>query len=167
MDGGDTRVGIGYDTHPLVAGRRLVLGGIEIEHSRGLAGHSDADALVHAICDALLGAANLGDLGDHFPETEEYRDASSLGLLERVTELVRSKGFELVNADCIVHAERPSLAPHRKRMAESVASVIGVPSERISIKFTKGEGMGPVGRGEAIAAQAVVLLCDFSRGEGP
>jgi 2-C-methyl-D-erythritol 2,4-cyclodiphosphate synthase len=167
MNGCDTRIGMGYDTHPLVTGRRLVLGGIDIEHGKGLAGHSDADALVHAICDALLGAANLGDLGDHFPETEEYRGASSLLFLERVAELVRSKGFELVNADCIVHAEGPPLAPHRRSMAESVASVIGVSPERISIKFTKGEGMGPVGRGEAIAAQAVVLLRDYRHGEGP
>jgi 2-C-methyl-D-erythritol 2,4-cyclodiphosphate synthase len=166
MNDCDMRIGVGYDIHPLVAGRRLVLGGIEIAHGKGLAGHSDADALIHSICDALLGAANLGDLGDHFPETEEYRDASSTMLLERIAELVRSKGFELVNADCIIHAERPTLAPHRNSMAKSVSSLLGVPSERISIKFTKGEGMGPVGRGEAIAAQAVVLLRDFRHEEG-
>jgi 2-C-methyl-D-erythritol 2,4-cyclodiphosphate synthase len=158
MNDCETRIGIGYDIHPLVAGRRLVLGGIDIEHGKGLAGHSDADALVHAVCDALLGAANLGDLGDHFPEIDEFRDAPGTLLLDRVAGLVRSKGFELVNADCIVHAERPPLAPHRNRMAEKMSSVLGVPPGRISIKFTRGEGMGPVGRGEAIAAQAVVLL---------
>jgi 2-C-methyl-D-erythritol 2,4-cyclodiphosphate synthase len=158
MNGYDLRIGIGYDIHPLAAGRRLVLGGVEIRHTEGLAGHSDADALVHAICDALLGAVNLGDLGEHFPETEEYRDASSVMLLGRVAGLVRSKGFGLVNADCIVHAERPILSPYRKRMAETVAAALGVPPEKISIKFTKGEGMGSIGRGEAIAARAVVLM---------
>jgi 2-C-methyl-D-erythritol 2,4-cyclodiphosphate synthase len=152
------RVGIGYDIHPLVAGRPLVLGGIEVESEKGLAGHSDADVLIHALCDALLGALNLGDLGEHFPETEEYRDISSVKILEAVSEMVAGSGYRIVNADCIVHAERPRLAEYRSRMAERMATVLGVPPRSVSIKATRGEGMGPVGEGWAIAAQAVVLV---------
>lgn len=152
------RVGIGYDIHPLAEGRRLVIGGVEIESDRGLSGHSDADVLIHALCDALLGSLNLGDLGDHFPETKEFEGISSVELLERVAALVGNGGYYLVNADCIVHAEAPALAPYRKRMAEAVATALGVPPERISVKFTRGEGMDAIGRGEGIAARAVVLL---------
>jgi 2-C-methyl-D-erythritol 2,4-cyclodiphosphate synthase len=151
------RVGIGYDIHPLAEGRRLVIGGVEIESDRGLSGHSDADVLIHALCDALLGSLNLGDLGDHFPETKEF-EGMSVELLERVAALVGNGGYYLVNADCIVHAEAPALAPYRKRMAEAVATALGVPPERISVKFTRGEGMDAIGRGEGIAARAVVLL---------
>ena len=152
------RVGIGYDIHPLAGGRRLIIGGVEIDSKRGLSGHSDADVLIHALCDALLGALNLGDLGEHFPETKEFEGVSSVELLERVAALVRDEGHTLVNADCIVHAEAPILAPYRKRMAEAVSAPLGAPPERISVKFTRGEGMDAVGRGEAIAARAVVLL---------
>lgn len=153
-----TRIGIGYDIHPLAVGRRLVIGGVEIESDRGLMGHSDADALIHALCDALLGSLNLGDLGEHFPETKQFEGISSVELLERVAALVGGRGYTLVNADCIVHAEAPTLAPYRKRMAEVMSTALGVPAERISVKFTRGEGMDAVGRGEAIAARAVVLL---------
>lgn len=152
------RVGIGYDIHPLARGRRLVLGGVVIEHDRGLAGHSDADALVHAVCDALLGALGLGDLGDHFPETREFAGISSLRLLERVRDMVDERGYHLVNADCIVMAEEPKLAPYRDAMVGRIAGTLGVEPGRVSIKATRGEGMGPVGEGKAIAAQAVVLL---------
>ena len=152
------RVGIGYDIHPLASGRRLMLGGVEIEHGKGLSGHSDADALIHALCDALLGAAGLGDLGEHFPETDEYEGAAGVDLLRSVSRLVAEAGWRLVNADCIVHAERPILSPYRERMAATMAEVLDVPRGRISIKFTRGEGMGPVGREEAIAARAVVLV---------
>ena len=152
------RVGIGYDIHPLAAGRKLMLGCIEIDHGKGLMGHSDADALVHALCDALLGAANLGDLGDHFPETAEFAGAAGADLLAAVARLVAERGYRLVNADCIVHAERPPLSPYRQRMARAMAEAVGVTSDRISIKFTRGEGLGPVGREEAIAARAVVLV---------
>ena len=159
------RVGLGYDIHPLVEGRRLVLGGVEIEHGKGLSGHSDADALVHALCDALLGAANLGDLGEHFPETAEFEGAPGCELLRAVARLVAEAGWVLVNADCIVHAERPRLSRHRSGMAAAMAAALDVPPERISIKFTRGEGMGPVGREEAIAARAVVLVVAAGGGE--
>lgn len=152
------RVGIGYDIHPLAAGRKLMLGGVDIEHRKGLSGHSDADALVHALCDALLGAANLGDLGVHFPDTEEFEGAAGADLLAAVVRLVAEKGWTIVNADCIVHAERPRLSPYRERMAGAMAAAMGVSPDRISVKFTRGEGLGPVGREEAIAASAVVLV---------
>jgi 2-C-methyl-D-erythritol 2,4-cyclodiphosphate synthase len=136
----------------------LVIGGVEIASEKGLSGHSDADVLVHALCDALLGAANLGDLGEHFPESEEFEGISSIVLLERVAALIGGGGHHLVNADCIVHAERPRLAPYRDRMAAALSAALGVEQERISVKFTRGEGMDAVGREEAIAARAVVLL---------
>ena len=163
MSGIGFRIGIGYDIHPLVEGRPLILGGVRIEHEKGLAGHSDADALIHALCDALLGALNLGDLGEHFPETDEFRNISSVKILEAVAEMVRGKGFRLVNADCIVHAERPRLAGYRGRMAETMASVLRVPPDAVSVKATRGEGMGAVGEGAAIAAQAVVLVAPIER----
>lgn len=152
------RIGIGYDIHPLVDGRPLVLGGVEVKSEKGLAGHSDADVLIHALCDALLGALNLGDLGEYFPETEEYRDISSVKILDAVAGMVAGSGFEIVNVDCIVHAERPNLAGYRGRMAERMAAVLGVAAGAVSVKATRGEGMGPVGEGRAIAAQAVVLV---------
>lgn len=135
-----------------------MLGGVEIPHDRGLSGHSDADALVHALCDAMLGAANLGDLGAHFPETPEYRDVPSLTLLERVRCMTSAQGYRLSNADCIVHAEEPRIAPYRVEMARRMAAVLGVEAGAISIKATRGEGMGPVGERTAIAATVVVLL---------
>ncbi len=152
------RVGIGYDIHPLVEGRPLVLGGVRIEYEKGLLGHSDADALVHALCDAMLGAIGLGDLGEHFPETDRFKGISSLEILEHVADLVAGRGYRLVNADCIVHAERPLLAPYRRRMIEELAGALRVRQDMISVKATKGEGLGPVGEGRAIAARAVVLL---------
>jgi 2-C-methyl-D-erythritol 2,4-cyclodiphosphate synthase len=152
------RIGIGYDVHPLVEGRALVLGGVRIPHGKGLAGHSDADALVHALCDALLGAANLGDLGKHFPETDEWKGAASTAILSRVGAMVAAEGYRLVNADCIVNAEEPTLAPHRAAMAAAIAAALGVEPADVSIKATRGEGLGPVGEGRAIAAEAVVLL---------
>jgi 2-C-methyl-D-erythritol 2,4-cyclodiphosphate synthase len=160
------RVGIGYDIHPLATGRKLMLGGVEIDHGRGLSGHSDADALIHALCDALLGAVNLGDLGEHFPETEEYAGAAGVDLLSAVVRLVAERGWRLVNADCIVHAERPRLSPFREKMARAMAAAAGVSPDLISIKFTRGEGLGPVGREEAIAARAVVLVAHGSGEEG-
>jgi 2-C-methyl-D-erythritol 2,4-cyclodiphosphate synthase len=155
---GSFRVGIGYDIHPLVAGRPLVLGGVRIEHGAGLAGHSDADALIHALCDALLGALNLGDLGAHFPETDEWKDAPSVRILGIVAGMVERAGWTLVNADCIVNAEEPRIAPHRAAMARTIAAALGADSSVISIKATRGEGLGPVGERRAIAAEAIVLL---------
>jgi 2-C-methyl-D-erythritol 2,4-cyclodiphosphate synthase len=155
---GSFRVGIGYDIHPLVEGRPLVLGGVRIAHGAGLAGHSDADALIHALCDALLGALNLGDLGEHFPETPEWKDAASTKILGAVAGMVERSGYALVNADCVVNAEEPRLAPHRAAMARSIAAALGVDAADISIKATRGEGLGPVGEKRAIAAEAIVLL---------
>jgi len=155
---GSFRVGIGYDIHPLVEGRPLFLGGVRIPHGKGLAGHSDADALIHALCDALLGAANLGDLGEHFPETEEWKDAASTAILRRVAGMIAREGYALVNADCIVNAEEPKLAPHRSEMAKAIAAALDVDAADISIKATRGEGLGPIGERRAIAAEAVVLL---------
>ena len=160
------RVGLGYDIHPLRAGRPLLLGGVEVEHDKGLSGHSDADALAHALGDALLGASGLGDLGEHFPETEEYAGARGVDLLRAVARLVAGAGWRLVNADCIVHAELPRLSPYRDGMIGAMAKALGVPADRISVKFTRGEGFGPVGRGEAIAARAVVLLETLGEEEG-
>ncbi len=152
------RIGIGYDIHPLVEGRPLVLGGVRLQYEMGLAGHSDADALVHALCDAILGAIGEGDLGRHFPETEEYRDINSLRLLEKVAAMAAEKGYRLVNADCIVHAEQPAISPHSEAMAEAMAAAAGTDPGRISVKATRGEGLGPVGEKRAIVARVVVLL---------
>ena len=152
------RVGIGYDIHPLASGRDLVLGGVRIDHIKGLAGHSDADVLTHALCDALLGALNRGDIGRHFPETEEYRDISSMILLEKVGKMVSESGYRLVNADCIIIAEAPRLADLTGAMSERIAGALGAEPERVSVKCTRGEGMGPVGEKRAMEARAVVLL---------
>jgi len=152
------RVGIGYDIHPLVEGRPLVLGGVRLDHPMGLDGHSDADALVHALCDAILGAIGEGDLGRHFPGTDEFKDIDSLVLLERVAAMAAEKGYRLVNADCIVHAEQPAISPHAAAMETAMAAAAGTDPGRISVKATRGEGLGPVGEKRAIAARAVVLL---------
>jgi 2-C-methyl-D-erythritol 2,4-cyclodiphosphate synthase len=151
-----TRTGIGIDSHRLQAGRRLVLGGVEIPFELGLAGHSDADVLAHAIADALLGAAGLGDIGQHFPDTDEaWRDADSMELLRAVVSRVREAGHEPVNVDATVMLERPKLAPFREAILASLAAVLGCP---VNVKATTGEGMGFVGRGEGAAALAVATL---------
>ncbi len=151
--------GIGYDCHRLAAGRRLILGGVEIPHERGLEGHSDADVLTHAVIDALLGAAGLGDIGEHFPDTEErYRDADSLALLETVVTTVIAAGLEVVNVDCTVVTEAPRLAPYRQAIRERLARALGLAGARVNVKATTGEGMGFVGRGEGVAALAIASL---------
>ena len=160
---GDTmtteRVGFGYDLHRLVEGRPLVLGGVRIPNDRGLAGHSDADAVCHAVADAILGAAASGDIGRHFPDTDpRWKGASSIELLRAVVDLVRSRGFVVVNLDVVVVAERPKIAPHADRMCEAVASAVGIDSDAVSIKGKTNEGMGATGRGKAIATHAVALL---------
>jgi 2-C-methyl-D-erythritol 2,4-cyclodiphosphate synthase len=153
------RTGLGYDSHRLVPGRRLIIGGIQIDHEAGLDGHSDADVLTHAIIDALLGAAALGDIGEHFPDTDErYRDADSIGLLRATMELLGERGFEVVNVDATVVIEKPKLAPHREAIRASLAAAIGIELERVSVKATRGEGMGFVGRGEGAAALAIASL---------
>jgi len=153
------RIGIGYDVHPLVEGRPLMLGGVSIPHSKGLKGHSDADALLHAISDALLGALALGDLGRHFPDTDpKYRGIASLKLLEAVYEKVRERGFAVVNVDSVVIAEEPKLSPHLAEMAKNVADALHLSLDCVSIKATREEGLGFTGRKEGIAAKAVALL---------
>ena len=148
--------GIGYDCHRLSAGRRLVIGGVEIPSERGLDGHSDADVLAHAVIDALLGAAGLGDIGEHFPDSEErYRDADSLELLERVVAMLQEHGLKPANVDCTVVIERPKLAPHRDDIRARLARALGLAPVRVNVKATTGEGIGFVGRGEGVAALAV------------
>lgn len=154
-----TRTGLGYDCHPFADGRRLVLGGVEVEHPVGLSGHSDADVLTHAVIDALLGAAALGDIGAHFPDSDErYRDAESLELLRSVMDLLTREGFSVVNVDATVVVERPRIAPLRERIRDSLAAALRLPVERVSVKATRGEGMGFVGRGEGAAALALATL---------
>ena len=160
------RVGHGYDAHRFAPGRRLVLGGVEIPYALGLLAHSDGDVLVHALCDALLGAAALGDLGRHFPDRDPaYRDADSRELLRRVVAMLRESALEVSNADLTVVAQQPRLAPHVAAMRALLAADLGVPIERVSVKATTTEGMGFTGRGEGIAAHAVVLLAETGHGE--
>jgi 2-C-methyl-D-erythritol 2,4-cyclodiphosphate synthase len=155
----ELRIGQGYDVHPLRAGRRLVLGGVEIAHERGLEGHSDADVLLHAIMDAVLGAAGLGDIGTHFPPSDErWRDVSSLDLLARVAALVGEAGWRTVNVDATVIAERPRLAPHVPAMRAHIAAGLGLAEGAVGVKATTNERLGALGREEGIAALAVALL---------
>jgi 2-C-methyl-D-erythritol 2,4-cyclodiphosphate synthase len=156
---GESRIGIGYDIHRLVEGRKLLLGGVEIPFGKGLLGHSDSDVLTHAVCDALLGAAALGDIGSHFPDTDSrWSGASSLVLLSRVVEMLTVRGLAVSSIDAVVLAERPKLQPYIVEMRERLAEVIGIGSERVSVKAKTNEGLDAVGRGEAIASQVVALL---------
>jgi len=153
------RFGIGFDAHRLVEGRRLVLGGVEIAHERGLEGHSDADVLAHAVIDALLGAAGLGDIGLHFPDDDErWRDADSLDLLRRVSGLLDDGGLTVVHVDATVLAEAPKVSPHRDAMRAALADALGIEDGAVNVKATRGEGMGFVGRQEGIAALAVATV---------
>ena len=153
------RIGQGFDVHALVAGRRLVMGGVAIPHHKGLAGHSDADVLLHAICDALLGAAGLGDIGRHYPDSDPaYEGADSRGLLRDVAKKVKAKGFKVVNVDATILAEEPRMAPHVARMVENIAADLGIAPAAVNVKATTAERLGFIGRAEGIAAQAVVLL---------
>lgn len=153
------KIGIGYDSHKLVNGRRLVIGGVEIHHKKGLAGHSDADVLIHAIIDALFGAAGLVDIGSHFPNTDErFKDIDSRLLLRQAVKLVSDKGYRIGNIDAVIIAEEPKMAPYIDKMRKNIAEDMGIEVDRISIKAKTNEGMGFVGRGEAIASQAVALL---------
>ena len=160
------RVGFGYDAHRLVPGRPLILGGEAIPYDRGLDGHSDADVLLHAICDALLGAAGLGDLGYHFPDTDpELEGVSSVKLLTRVGGMVRDAGFALQNLDSTIVAQTPKLSSHIQSMTATIADALEVNSGQVSVKATTTEGMGFTGRGEGIAAYAVVALKERAKGE--
>jgi 2-C-methyl-D-erythritol 2,4-cyclodiphosphate synthase len=156
-----TLVGIGFDSHRFVAGRRLVIGGVEIPYEKGLDGHSDADVLAHAVTDALLGAAGMGDIGEHFPDSDErWRDADSMQLLASVAQRVREAGFEIGNVDCTVVMEAPKLSPHRDAIRQRLAATLGLESARVGVKASTGEGMGFAGRGEGVAALAVAGLRD-------
>jgi len=153
------RTGIGYDVHRLVKGRKLVLGGTDIPYERGLLGHSDADVLVHAVCDALLGAAGLGDIGLHFPDTDpKYKDISSLRLLAQTNVMVREKGFSIRNIDTIIFAEAPKIGPYRNSMQKNLAAAVNLDPGCVNIKATTTEGLGIIGQGEGIAAMCVVLV---------
>ncbi|MEN6643410.1 MAG: 2-C-methyl-D-erythritol 4-phosphate cytidylyltransferase [Armatimonadia bacterium] len=157
------RVGHGYDLHRLVEGRRLVLGGIEIPHTKGLLGHSDADAALHAICDAILGACALGDIGRHFPDTDAaYKDADSRELTRQVVALAREAGWRVGNVDVTIMAQEPKLAPHNAAMREATAAALNVPVEQVSFKATTNEGLDSIGRGEAIAAHAFIVMLPIS-----
>lgn len=154
-----TRVGIGHDTHRLAAGGPLRLGGVEIPHDLHLVGHSDADVLLHAVTDALLGAAALGDIGELFPNTDDAnRDRDSAEMLRIAHQQVRQAAYRVANVDCIVFAERPKLSTYKRSMRQRMAEILELPMERVSVKAKTGEGVGPVGREEAIMAQCVVLL---------
>lgn len=156
---GELRIGLGYDVHAFADGRPLVLGGVVVPHPRGLAGHSDADVLAHALMDAILGALRAGDIGEHFPDTDAaYRGISSLELLRRVTALMRDRGFRLLDADTVLVLDAPRISPYRERMREALAGAMEVPVERVGVKATTTEGLGFTGREEGVAAHAVVLL---------
>ena len=153
------RIGLGIDTHAFARGRPLILGGVDIPHEEGLAGHSDADVLSHAVIDALLGAAALGDIGQHFPDSDpRFKDADSLELLRTVVAYLRERGFAIGNVDATVVLERPKLAPHRDAIRDALAGALGLPADAVNVKATTGEGMGFVGRGEGAAAMAVATI---------
>jgi len=153
------RIGQGFDVHPLVSGRKLIVGGVEIAHPKGLEGHSDADVLLHAICDALLGAAGLGDIGRHYPDTDPaYAGADSRALLRDVAQKLREKKLKVVNLDATILAQAPRMAPHVPRMIANIAADLGIAPAAVNLKATTTEGLGFVGRLEGIAAQAVALV---------
>ena len=155
------RIGIGEDTHRLAAGRKLILGGVEIPFELGLLGHSDADALLHAIAESILGALALGDLGKHFPDTDErYKDMNSLWMLKQVYKIMDEKGYAIGNLDAMIMIERPKMAPHIPQMRKNMAEALGIPESKINIKATTEEGLGFTGRGEGIASQAICLLIE-------
>ena len=155
----DLKIGEGWDTHQLVTGRPLVLGGVTIAHTHGLLGHSDADALLHAITDALFGAAGLGDIGRHFPDTDaRFKGADSHTLLTEAAQRVRDAGYAIVNVDSTIVAQAPKMAPHIPAMCERIAQALGIAADRVNVKAKTAEKMGPVGEGRAIEARAVCLL---------
>jgi 2-C-methyl-D-erythritol 2,4-cyclodiphosphate synthase len=153
------RVGIGYDVHRLVKNRKLILGGVEIPFDKGLMGHSDADVLVHAICDALLGAAGLGDIGRHFPDSDQrFKDVYSIKLLEKTFKMINEKGLSIINIDTVIFAEAPKLSPYEKDMREILSHTLALPADCLNIKATTTEGLGMIGKGDGIAAMCIVML---------
>lgn len=160
MNAMNLRVGEGWDTHALVTGRPLILGGVTIAHTHGLQGHSDADALLHAITDAILGAAGLGDIGHHFPDTDPaFKGADSVRLLQEAARRVREAGWALVNVDSTIVAQAPRMAPHIGAMRERIAAALGLAADAVNVKAKTAEKMGPVGEGRAVEARAICLLC--------
>jgi 2-C-methyl-D-erythritol 2,4-cyclodiphosphate synthase len=156
------RIGQGFDIHALVPDRKLIIGGVEIAYERGLAGHSDADVLLHAICDALIGAAGLGDIGTHFPDTDpRYRGADSRELLREVARLIRLQGLRVLNVDTTIIAQAPKMAPHIAGMRRNIASDLGIAEGEVNVKAKTAERLGTLGRGEGIAAEAIALLAPF------
>ncbi|MBF0223966.1 MAG: 2-C-methyl-D-erythritol 2,4-cyclodiphosphate synthase [Desulfobacterales bacterium] len=153
------RIGMGYDVHRLSIGRKLILGGIEIPYIKGLLGHSDADVLVHAICDALLGAACMGDIGMHFPDTDpQFKDIYSIILLKKTYEMIRKQGFSIINIDSTIFAEKPKISPHRESMQKKISETLQINLDRVNIKATTTEGLGIIGQEDAIGAMCVTLL---------
>ena len=159
MDALQLRVGLGHDVHRLAEGRRLVLGGVDVPFDRGLQGHSDADVLLHAVTDALLGAAGLGDIGEWFPDTDpQWKEADSAELLQAVVDALRERRWRVSNLDCTIHAEAPKLSPHKQAIRRRLAELLNVIPDSVNVKAKTGERVGPVGRGEAMAADAIVLI---------
>ena len=155
----NVRIGSGYDVHRLVTGRKLVMGGVTIPHEKGLKGHSDADVMVHAVCDAMLGAAGLGDIGEHFPDSDpEFKNISSIFLMIHCRNLLREKGYEVGNIDGTIFAQAPRMSPHKKAMEKNLALAAGISDDMVNIKATTTEGLGFEGKGEGIGAHAVVLI---------
>lgn len=153
------RIGMGYDVHKLVEGRKLIIGGVDVPYEKGLLGHSDADVLLHAIMDSLLGAAALGDIGKHFPDTDErYKGISSLLLLKEVGKLVKEKGYEIENIDSTVIAQKPKMAPHISDMVKNISEALEISPDKVNVKATTEEGLGFTGRGEGISSQSICLL---------
>lgn len=159
MQASGIKIGCGYDVHRLVHGRKLVLGGVDIPYKKGLLGHSDADVLVHAVCDALLGAMGMGDIGHLFPDNDpENKNASSLKFLEKIGSIVHKQGFQIINADATLFAEAPRMVSHRSKMESNIAASLNIDRERINVKATTTEGLGFVGKGLGVGAQCVVLI---------
>ena len=159
------RVGMGYDVHKLVEGRDLIIGGVRIPHTLGLLGHSDADVLLHAIMDALLGAAGLGDIGKHFPDTDpQYKGISSMKLLSHVAELIRERGYVVENIDATIIAQKPKMRPHIPQMEENIAGALGISTDQVNVKATTEEGLGFTGTEEGISSQAICALSSFDEG---
>jgi len=158
------RIGIGYDVHRFVKGRKLFLGGVEIPHAKGLEGHSDADAVLHALCDAILGALGKGDIGEYFPDTDpRYKGISSLELLQKIYQMATAAGYRVANVDTIIIAQEPNIKNYKKQMGVHIARILSLKEERVNIKATTHEGLGCIGRAEGIAAQAAVLLVQDKR----
>ncbi|WP_129599874.1 2-C-methyl-D-erythritol 2,4-cyclodiphosphate synthase [Anaerophilus nitritogenes] len=153
------RVGMGYDVHTLVENRKLIIGGVNIPYDRGLLGHSDADVLIHAIMDALLGAAALGDIGRHFPDTDEiFKDADSIKLLEEVNNILRNKGYKIINIDATIVAQKPKMAPYIEEMIKNIAKTLNIKRDQVNVKATTTEGLGFTGKGDGIASYAVASI---------